>query len=82
MSTPDLCAQKKHDITDFSKCTEHPFTTIVKIIECASKTGDLYEVIVPTGTIPFNILMEYVAKYNVKFDVEEKGRNTVFKFSK
>ena len=78
----NVCERDFHDITDFSKCTEHPFTTIVKIIECASKTGRTYSVLVPSGSIPLNILLEYVKKYNVAFDVNEKGENTELVFYK
>lgn len=82
MSNRNLCDKEYHDITDFSKCTEHPFTTIVKIIECASKYDKKYKVLVPSGTIPFNVLLEYIKKYKISFDVNEKGSNTEFIFYK
>jgi len=80
MTENKYCDKKEHDITDFSKCTEHPFTMIVKIMECASKLKQEYKVKVPLGTIPINILTEYSLKLNVEFDTKEENGVAVFIF--
>lgn len=74
------CAEKFIEITDFSKCTEHPFTYVIEQLKCASSRREEYGIKVPSGTIPMNILLMYADKYNVDVDARDEGGFTVFRF--
>lgn len=74
------CSQKHIEILDFSRCTEHPFAYVLAQVKCASKGGE-YSIKVPSGTIPLNVLLLYVSRYNVEMSSQEEGDFTVFKFS-
>lgn len=74
------CEEKFIEITDFSKCTEHPFTYILEQLKCASKTKEEYKAKVPAGTIPLNILMMYADKYGVEVETKDEDGFTTFVF--
>lgn len=75
------CSQKFIEITDFSRCTEHPFAYVLAQVKCASSRGEEYSIKVPSGTIPLNVLLLYVSRYNVEMSSQEEGEFTVFRFS-
>uniref|UniRef100_A0A7J3ZLE8 Uncharacterized protein n=1 Tax=Fervidicoccus fontis TaxID=683846 RepID=A0A7J3ZLE8_9CREN len=68
----DNCEKRLIDMLEFSECKEHPFTLLVKVLECASKHEGEYKVRVPAGTIPINILEDYAKRYGVSFWVTKE----------
>jgi len=77
---PEECEAKLLEITDFSKCTEHPFTYALEQLKCAAAKKEEYGIKVPSGTIPLNILLMYAEKYGVNVETKEEGEFTVFTF--
>ncbi|AFH43037.1 hypothetical protein IOK49_04900 [Fervidicoccus fontis] len=67
------CKEKEIVIEDVSKCTEHPFTLLIEKMECANENGEIFAVTVPSGTVPFNLLLDYANKYNVLIDVKPEN---------
>lgn len=76
----ETCSEKFIEITDFSKCTEHPFTYVLEQLKCAANQKEKYGIKVPSGTIPLTILKMYVDKYNVDIEIKEENDFTVFWF--
>jgi len=77
---PEECKDRFVEITDFSKCTEHPFTFVLEQLKCASKTREVFGIKVPAGTIPLNILLMYADRYGVDVETKEEGGFTTFVF--
>ncbi len=76
------CSAREIIIADFSRCTEHPFSTIMKIMECTQKYGGEYRIKVPKGTVPMNLLVEYCHRFNVEFDMNEEDDFIEFVFKR
>ena len=71
----DDCERRFIDVLEFSECKDHPFTLLVKVLECASKYEGEYRVRVPAGTIPLSILEDYARRYGISFWVTREKEN-------
>lgn len=62
------------DLTDLSKCTDHPLTRMLKLFD-ELKRGEQARVRIRLDAVPLDLLLERAHDKNVDIDVEDYSEN-------